>query len=203
MTAYSKEGHQDNLAGMVGTLAEDGITCEECHGPGMDHLRNPVKETIKKVTEVDLCGKCHQRAGTGPETPASKGGIRHHEQINELKAGAHGELSCVECHDPHERAILVKKNLCADCHGDIAAGYTETVHGKQGTKCIECHMPKASKSSGFCIQKLLRHRDVDEKETNSVRSVFFRAVDHVGFNFLVLYSQIPYGTNEKIINNKE
>ncbi|BHH84414.1 cytochrome c3 family protein [Desulforhopalus sp. 52FAK] len=147
MTAYSKEGNQDNMPGMIGTWAEDGITCEECHGPGMEHLRNPVKETINKVTEVDLCGKCHQRGGTGPEPPAKGGFIRHHEQINELKAGAHGDLSCVECHNPHERAILVKKNLCADCHEDISVNYAKTLHGKQGTECIECHMPKASKSA--------------------------------------------------------
>lgn len=147
MTAYSPEGHQDNMEGMIGTWAEDGISCEECHGPGMDHLRNPVKETIVVDRSQEACGKCHQRGGIGPEPPASGGFIRHHEQINELKAGAHGDLSCIDCHNPHERAILVKEGLCADCHGDIAESYAKTRHGKQGTECIECHMPKASKSA--------------------------------------------------------
>lgn len=147
MTAYSPEGHQDNLEGMIGTWAEDGISCEECHGPGMAHLRNPVKETIKIDLSSDACGKCHQRGGLGPEPPAKGGFIRHHEQINELKAGAHGDLSCIECHNPHERAILVKKDICAECHGDIAESYAKTRHGMQGTACMECHMPKASKSA--------------------------------------------------------
>lgn len=147
MTAYSQQGHQDNLEGMIGTWEEDGITCEECHGPGLDHIGNPVKETIVIDRSQEACGKCHQRGGIGPEPPASGGFIRHHEQINELKAGVHKDLSCIDCHNPHERAILVKKNLCVDCHDDIGAEYAESRHGRQGTECIECHMAKASKSA--------------------------------------------------------
>jgi len=146
MTAYSKEGHQDNMEGMIGTWAEDGISCEECHGPGMDHLRKPEKGTIKIDTTADACGKCHQRGGIGPEPPASGNFIRHHEQINELKAGVHKDLGCIDCHNPHERAILVK-NTCAECHEEIAESYPKTIHGMQGTSCIECHMPKAGKSA--------------------------------------------------------
>jgi len=146
MTNYSEMGHQDNLEGMIGTWAEDGIGCEECHGPGMAHLREPVKETIKIDTTADACGKCHQRGGIGPEPPARGGFIRHHEQINELKVGAHKDLSCTDCHNPHERAILVG-NTCIECHDGIAETYAETIHGKQGTRCIECHMPKAGKSA--------------------------------------------------------
>ncbi|MFN2355881.1 MAG: cytochrome c3 family protein [Desulfopila sp.] len=146
MTAYSPEGNQDNLEGMIGTWAEDGISCEECHGPGMEHLRNPSKETIKIDRTADACGKCHQRGGIGPEPPAKGGFIQHHEQINELKVGVHKDLNCIDCHNPHERAILVK-NTCVECHDDIASSYANTIHGKQGTDCIECHMPKAGKSA--------------------------------------------------------
>lgn len=147
MTNYSKQGNQDNMEGMIGTWAEDGIGCEECHGPGMGHLQNPVKETIKIDTTADACGKCHQRGGIGPEPPAKGNFIRHHEQINELKVGVHKDLSCIDCHNPHERAILVEKNNCIECHEEIAESYTKTIHGKQGTRCIECHMPKAGKSA--------------------------------------------------------
>jgi len=58
----------------------------------------------------------------------------------------HKDLTCLTCHDPHKRAIHAKDN-CAECHSDIAASYAKTTHGKQGTVCIECHMPKASKSA--------------------------------------------------------
>ena len=146
MTAYSAEGHQDGMEGMIGTWAEDGIGCEECHGAGGDHIKKPSKKTIVVDSIPEACGKCHQRGGMDPLPPASDGFIKHHEQINELKAGVHKNLSCTECHNPHDRAINAKNN-CAECHSEVAAGYTKNIHGKQGTRCVECHMPKASKSA--------------------------------------------------------
>ncbi len=146
MTAYSKDGHQDGLEGMIGTWAEDGVGCEECHGPGGKHVSKPSKMTIVVNTTSELCGKCHQRGGMEPLPPAKGKFIKHHEQINELKAGVHKGLKCINCHDPHKRAILAKDN-CKKCHGKVAKKYAKTTHGKQGTRCIECHMPKASKSA--------------------------------------------------------
>ena len=145
MTAYSPEGNQDGLEGMIGTWAEDGIGCEECHGPGSDHIADP-SGGVSIDRSAEACGKCHQRGGIGPEPPAKGGFIRHHEQINELKAGVHKDLTCVECHNPHKRAILVEAK-CADCHEDIADSYAKTLHGRTEVDCIECHMPKASKSA--------------------------------------------------------
>lgn len=146
MTNYSPEGNQDGREGMIGTWSEDGIGCEECHGPGEEHIRNPSQANIVVDTSTESCGKCHQRGGMGPNPPVKGQFIKHHEQINELKAGAHKNLSCVTCHDPHKRAIQAKDN-CADCHSGIAKSYAKTLHGQQGTACIDCHMPKASKSA--------------------------------------------------------
>ena len=146
MTGYNKEGNQDGLPGMIGTWAEDGIGCEECHGPASAHVAKPAKTNIVTNASAEACGKCHQRGGMGPEPPAKGGFIQHHEQMNELKAGAHKDLSCVECHNPHQRAILVKNN-CAECHGDVAEKFAKNIHSQQGTTCVECHMPKVSKSA--------------------------------------------------------
>ena len=55
----------------------------------------------------------------GPEPLAKKGFIKHHEQINELKAGVHKDMSCIDCHNPHKRAILAEAK-CAECHEDVA-----------------------------------------------------------------------------------
>jgi hypothetical protein len=146
MTAYNPKGNQDGLEGMIGTWAEDGIGCEECHGPGSDHIAEPSAANVMKDTSKEACGKCHQRGGIGPEPPAKGGFIRHHEQINELLAGVHKDLDCVECHDPHKRAVLVEAK-CSDCHDDIAEKYAKSLHGETEVECIECHMPKASKSA--------------------------------------------------------
>ena len=146
MTGYSPEGNQDGRPGMIGTWPEDGIGCEECHGPGSDHAQKPSKDNISVVSTPEACGKCHQRGGINPKPPAKGGFIRHHEQINELLSGAHNGLSCMECHDPHKRAIYAKNN-CAKCHEDAAASYAKNIHAKDDIKCFACHMPKMSKSA--------------------------------------------------------
>ena len=147
MTAYNPGGHQDGLPGMIGTWIEDGIGCEECHGPGSDHITDPAKNKVTVDSSAIACGKCHQRGGIGPKPPASGGFIRHHEQINELLAGSHKELDCVECHDPHQRAIMVDAAKCAECHDGETQSFAKSLHGKSGISCIECHMPKVTKSA--------------------------------------------------------
>ncbi|KAA0259197.1 hypothetical protein FHQ18_01735 [Deferribacter autotrophicus] len=146
MTNYSPEGHQDGRPGMIGTWSFDGIQCEECHGPASAHVANP--EAVKPIidTSAKACGKCHIR-GSADKIPASKGFIRHHEQYNELLAGAHKDLNCIECHDPHAKTKVSIKIKCADCHDKIADDFAKTTHGKSQVDCISCHMPKAAKSA--------------------------------------------------------
>ncbi len=147
MTNYSPEGNQDGRPGLIGTWVEDGVGCEECHGPGSDHTKAPAASNIKVVVTAEACGKCHQRGGMDPKPPAKGGFIKHHEQINELSAGAHAEMNCMNCHNPHQRAILANKDICASCHEEIAAAFAKTNHAKAEKTCITCHMPFASKSA--------------------------------------------------------
>ena len=146
-SGYSKEGHQDGLPGIVGTWAFPGITCEECHGPGAAHLKEPSKANIKVDRSPAACGKCHVR-GTPDKIPAAKGFIRHHEQYNEYLAGAHaGKVECMTCHDPHKRAAVSIKKQCGDCHAPQAKDYAGSKMALSGVTCAECHMPSAGKSA--------------------------------------------------------
>lgn len=112
-TAYSKQGHQDGMPGIVGTWAFPGITCEECHGPGAAHARGPSKANIKVDRSPAACGKCHIR-GKKEKIPARKGFIRHHEQYNDYLDGPHvGKLACSTCHNPHKRAEVSIKIGCS------------------------------------------------------------------------------------------
>lgn len=145
MTAYSKEGHQDGIEGIVGTWVEDSVGCEECHGPGSDHVKS-LKYRLRLDVSAEACGKCHQRGGIGPNPPVQDGFLRHHQQLNELKSGVHKGLRCTNCHNPHRRAIMARDN-CGSCHTNIRARYSISHHGRQKIRCIECHMPKATKSA--------------------------------------------------------
>lgn len=153
-TGYQKEGHQDGKEGLIGTWAQPGITCEACHGPAGDHIRSDEMAKANKmqiVEEMQLCGGCHIR-GEQDKIPASGGFIRHHEQFNEALRGPHNEgndLTCITCHDQHKSAKFKEgiKASCDSCHEDVGKAYAASTHGGFGVDCIECHMPRASKSA--------------------------------------------------------
>jgi hypothetical protein len=149
-TGYSPEGHQDGLEGITGTWAFPGIQCEECHGPGSDHVALPSSANITVDESSLACGKCHVRSD--PATIPAKGGfIRHHEQYNELLASPHATLNCVDCHDSHKASEFSIHTDCTDCHEDHADGARMKKLGKKhlerGVSCQDCHMAYAAKSA--------------------------------------------------------
>ena len=158
-TGYNSNGNQGGLEGIVGTWYEDGVGCEVCHGPGSEHIKDPVKRSIIRTRSEALCEKCHQRGGINHRPLRDLGLVRHHEQINELKAGPHKGLTCLNCHNPHQRASLTKYN-CIICHSRASIDYEKSVHGKADIKCIECHMakvPKSAISRASYIGKVRKH----------------------------------------------
>ncbi len=147
------ETHQDGLPGMVGTLAEPGITCEACHGPGSLHVASPYSEKLEVNRDAELCGECHIRGST-EEVNASGGFVRHHEQYEELFQSKHVTLDCNICHDPHLGVIQLRKagkqttrTDCSNCHFQQAKYQDSEVHVAMKVNCIDCHMPRVSKSA--------------------------------------------------------
>jgi hypothetical protein len=70
---------QDDLPGMGGTFAEQGVQCEACHGAGSEHVKAPSKDNITKIAVARItedfladdmgygkavtCAECHTRDG--------------------------------------------------------------------------------------------------------------------------------------------
>lgn len=155
-TGYRPDGHQDGLPGIVGRWAFPGIQCERCHGPGSLHAQAPQSIPMAVDTRSELCGDCHNRGGKNERIMAKGGFIQHHEQYNELQASSMRVLSCVTCHDPHTGVLYndleganALKLACEDCHKDarkaIQAGPLAAVKGN--APCVDCHMPRATKSA--------------------------------------------------------
>ena len=151
-TGFSPNGNQDDLPGLVGTWAEPGIMCEECHGPGGLHMQNPqgVQMTIDR--DAEQCGRCHSREEI-ESVNASGGFIRHHEQYEELFQGKHITLDCVICHDPHQGVVQLRqadmqttRTQCENCHLDEAQFQDSQIH-PAATECIDCHMPRIIRSA--------------------------------------------------------
>ena len=143
-TGYIDRGSMPGLPGTVGNWQFPGVQCEVCHGPG---------STMAVDQSAEACGTCHKHPDTdGIE--AVDGFIRSEGQYSEFKAGAHAELACVSCHNPHKPAEFSIKKECADCHVDLAANYATSFKGQAGIQCEDCHMPYAT----LAAQPLGPHR---------------------------------------------
>ena len=154
-TGYSPvpDTHQDGLPGLIGTWAEPGITCEACHGPGYAHTKNPYNIKMPINRDGELCGECHQR-GSIEQVNAGGGFIKHHEQYEELFQSKHITLDCNICHDPHLGVVQLRKEGkpttrtdCVNCHFEKEVVQASPVHLAMGVECIDCHMPRVTKSA--------------------------------------------------------
>ncbi|MBT8403218.1 MAG: hypothetical protein KJP18_05120 [Gemmatimonadetes bacterium] len=139
--------NQDGLPGILGTWEETGITCEQCHGAGLNHVTTQSASNISIDTEKELCGSCHYR-DTNHGILASGGFIKHHEQYDEIIASDHVALSCTSCHDSHIGTKYGNAEMggitvtCESCHTDV----TSNAH-LVPVDCVSCHMSRASKSA--------------------------------------------------------
>jgi hypothetical protein len=124
------ECHTTGFDKTSGKFAEEGVTCESCHGPFQQgHPEKPMPIT----PDYTLCARCHKT--TTDEWRASK-----HGQIN---------LNCEACHNPHSQAPRADtiNELCTNCHKDTGSSFTHGTHASSGLQCSDCHMATASHTS--------------------------------------------------------
>jgi hypothetical protein len=152
-TGYSPRGNQDGLPGLVGTWAQEGIRCEECHGPGSQHIGNPQGFEMKIERDAEACGQCHRRNAV-EEVDAKGGFIEHHEQYEEMFQSKHAALDCVLCHDPHSGVVQLRqaevaatRTACENCHFEQAKYQKVNIHTNLGVECVTCHMPRLVKTA--------------------------------------------------------
>ncbi len=152
-TAYNPEGNQDGLPGLIGTWTEPGVHCEECHGAGSLHVENPMTVRVDVDRDAEQCGGCHFR-GVPEEVDAKGGLIKHHEQYEELFQSKHITVDCVVCHDPHDGVIQLRRageqttrTTCENCHFTETKHQNEEDHLTSNLDCIDCHMPRVTKSA--------------------------------------------------------
>lgn len=117
------ECHTTGFNPVNGSYAEEGVTCESCHGPFQP---NHPAEPMPFTPNAELCSNCHK--GTVDEwlaSPHAKGGVQ-----------------CQSCHNPHSqtpKAASVNE-LCGNCHKERGDSFTHSTHASSGLECSNCHM---------------------------------------------------------------
>jgi hypothetical protein len=117
------ECHTTGFNPVNGSYAEEGVTCESCHGPFQpDHPEEPMPFT----PNAELCSQCHK--GTVDEwlaSPHSAGGVQ-----------------CQSCHNAHSQTPKADSvtGLCSNCHKERGDSFTHSTHSESGLECSNCHM---------------------------------------------------------------
>jgi hypothetical protein len=142
-----------------------GVTCEGCHGPGEKHIVavkagsknlqvfNPAKLDADELTQ-EVCGACHvsfEKALGMPEQ-GGRNNLRYQPYRIFNSRGHSGDprISCVACHDPHDKLVedaAFYDSKCLACHlatRGQAKTATRSAPACPMSKqlCITCHMPK-------------------------------------------------------------
>ena len=148
-----------------------GVTCEGCHGPGEKHIAaiksgsknlqifNPAKLDADELSQ-EVCGACHvsfEKALLMPKQ-GSMNNLRYqpYRIFNSRGHRNDPRISCVACHDPHDKLAgesAFYDSKCLACHL-ATRGQTKTPErsapacpvSKQ--QCTTCHMPKIELPGG-------------------------------------------------------
>jgi hypothetical protein len=153
--------------------ATPGVTCEACHGPGARHAKamraNQFKAGIDAILDpgsfgpvelVDFCGACHRApldvTSAKDFTPLNIRFQPYRLSKSRCWSRPDPRITCVACHNPHERLVRdagFYDAKCIACHAAAATNATiDGPHSSQPGKpltcpvsnehCVACHMPK-------------------------------------------------------------
>jgi len=119
-----------------------GVQCENCHGPGRDHVENVNDPTLRPKVDISasVCGQCH----TGENHPnyedwqSSKHAAVNSELVPRFAAGS-SLTTCGKCHsgDYFYHAIIKGESVA----NNFLQG--KTSEEMAGITCAICHNPHA------------------------------------------------------------
>jgi hypothetical protein len=150
-------------------VSEQGVRCEVCHGPGNAHVLAARRGDLRQAKALiqnpkalpagelnRFCGKCHRFPTGDPGTTDwnDPWNVRHQPpylQQSQCFQKSGGALSCLTCHDPHEKLrrndAAYYRQKCSSCHGRSARPPKEVCNSQESADCTHCHMPAVAVNS--------------------------------------------------------
>lgn len=145
------------------------VQCESCHGPGLEHVRNPEVKANVPLANANLadpeasCASCH--TGT------------HHPFVEQWEQSRHSEIitsaatnpSCAGCHDG-KTAMLRLSGQDPNFRDKTAPA------GPWPTTCTVCHDPHSARNEG----QLRKSAYTSDPEENLCMSCHLRKIEPSG-----------------------
>jgi Cytochrome c554 and c-prime len=139
---------------------ENGVQCEDCHGPGAAHIASisdgkPKPGSIRglkgmKAEETnDLCGSCHRTWETIMLLKirgTSNVRFQPYRLTNsQCFLSGDSRIACTACHNPHAAPVTDAKAYdakCTACHNTANSTIRKTRCKVATEGCVSCHMPR-------------------------------------------------------------
>lgn len=132
-------GEDGGFVDQATTDALAGVQCENCHGPGLDHVSNVSEESLRppKNMSGEVCGVCHTDAHhpTHDEWSESR-----HSRVDDHVAErfAEGNMgSCAVCHSGDARLVAIINGETIE--EDMLEGVAQ--EDMNAVTCAVCHDP--------------------------------------------------------------
>lgn len=147
------------------------VGCEKCHGPARAHVE-AARRGLADLTmpfgpgrwtadsQLGLCGQCHRHPSRFPaeRIRTDDAQLARFQPIGLMQSRCYtqsqGALSCVTCHNPHEKTSKEGRAYevaCLACHGGPATATAERklpCPVSPSGACLDCHMPKLDSGQG-------------------------------------------------------
>jgi predicted CXXCH cytochrome family protein len=157
-----------------GAIVEVGVGCESCHGPGQPHLTavsaksrdlhilNPDKLPVPD--RMRPCTQCH--AGSSVVEDPMPDDTLISDQVTALKNSecwrqSGGEITCTNCHNPHQdatRPVLLARadKTCVRCHSATVVNHAGLCPVNRVTGCAGCHMATETRGAFVIAEHWIR-----------------------------------------------
>jgi hypothetical protein len=132
-----------------------GVECEDCHGPGLAHVRyhregtaeiSPDRARMPKEYTLEGCLFCHRKLAARPANFAQIDPLEHYEFLHVIDE----KTQCIECHSPHQPLFLLDSVAearihpvifeCDDCHdAQPQSSHRDAPHHPTVFVCADCH----------------------------------------------------------------
>jgi len=168
-----------------GTHIESGVSCENCHGPGQPHLAalgahsrdsgilNPAKSPVAE--RMRPCSQCH--AGSSVIEDPMPDDTLISDQVTALKNSecwrqSDGDITCTNCHNPHEdasRPVLLARadKTCMRCHSAAVTKHAALCPVNRAAGCAGCHMANETRGAFVIAEHWIRVQPGGKSEASA------------------------------------
>lgn len=159
------------------------VGCERCHGPRKEHVQlarqGLASESKPLITYHDAesyirqCAQCHRDETNIPGT-SQPSELARYQPYGLLKSRCYldsdGQLSCANCHDPHDRTSRDAKAYISACNSCHQAEQQTRCPVEPAGDCVQCHMPAVEWHSGISFHDHWIRVQQPESDEQTIKS---------------------------------